>query len=484
MENQELETYMEEQNSEMTPESKTIRENFQVFGVATFLFACFYAFCMYKNDAGITCLFMVAAGLIYAKYCGKQLGFTAKRGTMFYVICILLLGISTFCTDDARIIFFNKTGVFLLMISLVLFNVFETKKWGLGKYLLIIVESILCSWGEWTRPFGDAKFYCKNKLGSKGKTILYALISVAVSVPVVAIVLNLLMSADVLFGNMAERVLESFNFRNIAGVSALTVLAFFAVYGFLSYVVKGVIREEVKERKRAQAVLAIPMAGILTALYLVFSVVQIAGLFLGKMALPEGYTYAMYAREGFFQLLAVSILNLLLVLAGMQFFVENKVLKVLLTLMSLCTFIMIASSAMRMVLYIQTYHLTFLRILVLWGLLLLTVLFAGVIANLYQKNFSLFRYSVVVVTVCYLVLSFAHPDYWIAKYNVAQMNTATFDEDYLEDLCADAAPVLVDYFDMEEAAYQWNTEDAASIRKFNVSRFVAKKLVAEAGGKE
>jgi hypothetical protein len=132
---------------------------------------------------------------------------------------------------------------------------------------------------------------------------------------------------------------------------------------------------------------------------------------------------------------------------------------------------------MRMVLYIQTYHLTFLRILVLWGLLLLTVLFAGVIANLYQKYFSLFRYSVVVVTVCYLALSFAHPDYWIAKYNVAQMDTATFDEDYLEDLCADAAPVLVEYFEMEKADYQWNTEDAASVRKFNISRFVAKQLV-------
>jgi len=68
------------------------------------------------------------------------------------------------------------------------------------------------------------------------------------------------------------------------------------------------------------------------------------------------------------------VLNLLLVLAGMRFFKESKILKVLLTLMCLCTFIMIASSAMRMILYIKTYHLTFLRILVLWGLLVLFVI--------------------------------------------------------------------------------------------------------------
>ncbi len=461
-----------------TKESKLIRENFQVFGVATFLFACFYAFCMYKNDAGITYFLMVAAGLYYVKYCGKQFGFAAKKGTLFYAVCILLLGISTFCTDDARIICFNKIGVFLLMISLVLYNVFETKQWGLGKYVLTIIQSILWSLGEWVRPFGDAKYYCKNKLGSKGKTILYAAISVAVSVPVVAVVLNLLMSADVLFDDMAERVLESLNLKNVIGILVLTALAFFAVYGFISYVVKGDINEEVSEGKKAESILAIPMAGILTALYLVFSVVQIGGLFLGKMTLPEGYTYAMYAREGFFQLLAVSILNLFLVLAGIQFFKKNKVLTVLLTLMSLCTFIMIASSAMRMVLYIKTYHLTFLRILVLWGLLVLAVLFMGVINTLYKNQFSLFRYSVVVVTVCYLGLSFAHPDYWIAKYNVAQQGRwIPVDEYYLKDLSADAAPVLVPYFDMEKAEHQWDTEDVASIRKFNVSRFVAKQLI-------
>ena len=124
---------------------------------------------------------------------------------------------------------------------------------------------------------------------------------------------------------MAERVLESLNLRNIFGVLALTVLVFFAVYGFLSYVVKGEIREEVAEGKKAESILAIPMAGILTVLCLVFSVVQIGGLFLGKMTLPKGYTYAMYAREGFFQLLAVSIFNLLLVLAGIQFFKKNKI---------------------------------------------------------------------------------------------------------------------------------------------------------------
>lgn len=468
----------EEQKMEISMESKKIRENFQKFGVATFLYACFYTFCMYKNGAGITYLFLVAAGLVYVRYCGKQLDISAKKGTCFYTVSMLLLGISTFCTNDSRIIMFNKTGVFLLMISMVLYNVVETEKWGPGKYLVTMIQSILWSWGEWVWPFRDAKNYCKTKLGSKGKTALHAAIGVMVSVPVVCLVVQLLMSADILFGTMTERLLESLKLKNLFGISAMTVFVFFCVYGFLSYVVKGEIKEEVTEQKKGEAVLAIPMAGILTSVYLIFSGVQIAGLFLGKLALPEGYTYAMYAREGFFQLLAVSALNLVLVLSGMQFFKANKLLTLLLTLMSVCTFIMIASSAVRMLLYIQEYHLTFLRILVLWSLLVLTILFIGVIINLYKKQFSLFRYSMVVVTVCYLGLSFVHPDYWIAKYNVAQTEAGDpIDDSYLKRLSTDAAPVLVPYFGAKEVQKYWDVEKADSIRAFNLSTYTAKRLL-------
>jgi len=75
-------------------------------------------------------------------------------------------------------------------------------------------------------------------------------------------------------------------------------------------------------------------------------------------------------------------------------------------------------------------------------------------------------------------LSFSHPDYWIAKYNVTQYETGfPIDETYLKQLSADAAPVLVSYFDMQEADRQWKVEDSNSVRKFNVSRFIAKQLL-------
>lgn len=467
----------EEENKELTKETKKIRENFHIFGLATLIYACIYAFCMHKNDAGIAYLLFVIAGILYVNFCVKHLELSVKKESLFYVVSMVLLGISTFCTDDARIIFFNKTGVFLLMIAMVLYSVFETREWGFTKYVLAMIQSVFMAIGELFQPFADAVGFCKTKLGNKGKTILYAVLGVVLALPVFAVVLGLLMSADAVFGNMAENMISYLNFGNLFGIMFRVALLFFFAYGVLSYLAKREIKEENVETKKGNPVLAIPMAGILTALYLVFSVVQILGLFLGKMALPEGYTYARYAREGFFQLLAVSILNLILVLAGMYFFKKSRALKVLLTLMSGCTFIMIASSAMRMILYIQQYHLTFLRILVLWGLAVLTVLFVGVIIQMYREHFSLFRYSMVVVTVFYLVLSFSHPDYLIARYNVAKIEEITETEhSYYSGFCADAATVLKPYLSEEEAKRLWYEEDADTVRKFNLSRFVAKRL--------
>lgn len=170
--------------------------------------------------------------------------------------------------------------------------------------------------------------------------------------------------------------------------------------------------------------------------------------------------------------MAVSILNLIIVLICMSLFRKSKVLKVILTMMSLCTFIMIASSAMRMLIYIRFYYLTFLRILVLWSLALLAVLFLGILISIYAEKFPLFRYSMAVVTVFYLGLSFAHPDYIIARVNIANAEAESrqwwvdesvapyHDFTYLSRLSADAAPVLVPY--MESLGYDFAAFDSES----------------------
>lgn len=449
-----------------TEETKRMRNGFGFFGPVTFAYAVLYAFCMFHNGAGITFPFFIAGSLLYLCFSLNKLGISLKKGSVFYMVSMMLLSVSTFCTDDARIIAFNKTGIFLLMMSLLLKQFFDTSGWELGKYLLAICQLVFGCFGEIGKPFSDMAAYFKSSESRHSKKIWYGALGVVIAIPIFLIVLLLLSSADAVFRDMTNHVLKNVNFGNICNIIFRIVFIYFASYMLTSFLCKRIIREDVKDKRKGEPIIAITITGMLSFLYLIFSGVQIIYLFLGKMQLPAGYTYAEYAREGFFQLLAVSILNLIIVLLAMSFFRESKVLKVILTIMSLCTFIMIASSAMRMIIYIQYYYLTFLRILVLWALTVLFLLFLGIVANIVKVRFPLFTYSMVVVTVLYLVLSFMHPDYIIAAVNVAnaagnesawekseffKSSEPYHDYSYLCMLSADAAPVLIPY--MAELGY-------------------------------
>lgn len=509
-----------------TQETKSFKGNYGFFAPAIFIYAVFYAFCMYKNDSGITFPFFVGGGLLFLCLSLPKLGLTLKKGSIFYMAASVLLGISTFCTDDARIIFFNKLGVFLLLMSLLLKQFYDVSQWKLGKFMGSIAVTAIACISELPRPVADGKKYRKEHPFKNSRQLWAAGVGALIAAPLFLLVLQLLSEADAVFRSVTEGLLNRIDFGNCMGVLFQIVFFYFAVYMLVSFLCRKTLKEEVKDRRTGEPVMAITVTGLLTLLYLLFSGIQIAGLFLRQLKLPEGYTYAMYAREGFFQLLAVGFINLIIVLVCIGFFRESRVLKAILTVMSLCTFIMIASSAMRMVIYIYYYYMTFLRLLVLWGLAVLTLLFAGIMVNIFKKDFSLFRYGLVVVTVMYLLLSFARPDYIIARVNIGntfresveteqQADRSRYEDYfYLRYLCADAAPVIVPYlqehgYHMEayddpaqylkdhhlseynigadEFGYFWMRERKESLqgmnlRTFNLSRYMAMKLLDAVAG--
>ena len=495
--------------------TKRLKGGYGFFGPASLIYACFYAFCMYKNASGVTFPFFMAGSLLYLYLCLSKLEISLKKGSIFYMASMLLLAVATFCTDDKRIINLNKTGIFLLMISLLLNQIYNTGKWQLGKYLKSIFTVTFAGVGELVRPFTDARGYHQAKGRTKKNKGLYVVAGVGAAIPLFFIIALLLYSADAVFRKVIDIILEYLNIQNVFLILLMIFLMFMASYCLLSYLCKQSIAEEVPDRRKGEPVFAITVNVILTAMYLLFCGIQFFYLFLGNMQLPENYTYAGYAREGFFQLLAVSVLNLIIVLISLNYFRESKILKIILTIMSFCTFIMIASSALRMIIYIKYYYLTFLRIFVLWSLAVLFLLFVGVVITIARKNFPLFGYSAAVVTVCYIILSFSHPDYLIARVNIAnlpgQESGAFFegepysDYHYLSGLSADAAPVLVPYlkeigYDMSVAYedipdYSWNLRGSqegfgrfylrdikrggqnSSWREFNVSRYVAQRCI-------
>ena len=441
-------------NIEETPMTKRMKSQFSFFGLASAIYALFYAFCLFENASGITYPFFVAGTLCYFFFSMKKLGVPYKKNSLFYVISMILLGISNCCTDSTPLLFMNKLGIFLLAFILMLHTIYHDKGWNFPKYIGAICRTIGISITCIFNPLLDLSAYLKSRKQiehDKKSYAGYILLGFVISIPLLTIIILLLCSADAVFRTMVDNIFSfDFSFGRAFRINLLIAVVFFASYALIAALCKKTVEEEVKDRRIFEPVVAITVTGMLTIVYLIFSMIQILYLFIGNMQLPEGYTYSAYAREGFFQLLAVCILNLILVLFCVSFFRDNLILKIILTVISGCTFIMILSSALRMFMYIARYNLTFLRIFVLWALAVIFLLIIGVTVYIYHQSFPLFFYSVAVVTVFYICLSFFHPDYWIAKYNLQPSHIEYLNDydikdskRYLYRLSADAAPFVL-----------------------------------------
>ncbi|MCM1150378.1 MAG: DUF4173 domain-containing protein, partial [Butyricicoccus sp.] len=321
----------------------------------------------------------------------------------------------------------------------------------------------------------------------------YVLLGLAVSLPLAFVVLALLCSADRVFALLVERAL-SFDLELGDGLAAalkalwLFLLGFFGLFCALAGQAQSPVDSAPRETGRGEPVTAVTFVSVLSAVYLAFCAVQVVYLFAGvKSGLPEGFYYAGYARQGFFQLLFVSLLNAALVVFCSWKFRESRALRALLTLVCACTYVLIASSAFRMLLYVDVYGLTFLRLLVLWFLGVLAVLMAGIVVSLYRRGWNLFRFTCCVCLSLWLVFSFAKPDRIAARCNLSRFGmTDDTVRLALYELSLDAVPVLSgqDYdgdYVSEWRGYRQSTVlralDAHGVRGFNLAVWEAARSV-------
>ena len=461
-------------------------EFFQKMIMPTLLYALLYTFFMYNTLSGITMPLCVLTTLGYCYYCAKAWNVTIKKDSYLYAAALFLIGVSSATTGNENIIAMNTIAMALMLVSLLIHNFYDDKDWGFVKSLSAIGELLIYSIEELPSPVSDGVSYQKlNRKKAQTKS-LYILMGAAISVPLVVFIIVMLYQADAVFAQVIRRIFEDIDLATVFGIAFLFVFAFFSAYCGIRALEKRKLTSECKDYRRFEPLIAITVLITISVVYIFFSMIQIIYLFLGKMQLPENYTYAQYAREGFFQLLFVCILNVIIVLGVLGFFRKHKVLNVLLAIISCCTYIMLASSGFRMVMYVKNYGMTFLRMLVLWTIALIGLLLAGILVQIFNDRFPLFRYGLLVVSLWYLAFSFSHPDYWIARYNLSdKVNQSEVDYEYLTRLSSDAAPVIAkqDGMWVKKYIYRMTKYNDYSFRKYNFSQAKALRLFREQLGK-
>ena len=200
-----------------------------------------------------------------------------------------------------------------------------------------------------------------------------------------------------------------------------------------------------------QAEWLVPLA-LLDALFVSFVGVQLAVLFGGRdhVLRTTGLTYSAYARHGFWQLLVVTGLTLLVIAVAVRLAPrvtarERLLVRLLLGALCLLCLVVVASALHRMSLYEQEYGWTRLRLFVTavelaLGAILLLVLAAGIRLD----GRFLPRAVVGVATVTLIGLAAMNPDAYIARHDVARyLQTGKIDTSYLSQLSADAVPALL-----------------------------------------
>lgn len=499
--------FAQEQQKKREAERKKGAEYGAIFLLPFFIYSIISTFLMYDNFAGIlvpveTLLTVGIIGFVLKK---KNLHLKAKSIPLMLVM--LLLGIS--CTlTTSTMIFWNHVVSFCVLILFLLENFCETKAWEFDNYVREFFTTIGKSIGSMMDVYADTVSYVKTPKKKEATTKTYIGIGVLICIPLLLIVLALLASADAVFKTALEAIVpEEITFEFVCGVIMFFLVAMMFSYAGMKYfyfrTTDSVGKEIVKKEPLVGITILIPMLLV----YGIFCGIQVYYLFLGNGTLPDGCTYAKYAREGFFELLAVSMINLVLILLFQWIFKESNILKVLLLLTSVATYVMGASSAYRMVLYVKAYNLSRLRFFVFWALILLGIFMLGMMTKIFFNRFPLFTYGLYVFCVCFLILSFAKPDYQVAKYNLNNTNAENrLDKRYISyELSMDAAPAIAEYakekpsketdqmvenyksavglidwvdYDYQKGIDIYEDTEAPSWRKFNFSDYFARKAFA------
>ncbi len=471
------------------PLIRKMKEEYRYFGGISLIYGVVFAFCLYRNMHGITFPLCVAATVLAAFLFMRKINFRLQRRSVPYIVGMALLGISTALTTSFFLHFFNLIGVVLLFFVWMIHQFYDDERWNFPMY----IKRILLLFGTMISmipyPFSHGAGYLGKTQSRKKQTAAAIVIGFFVALGILCIVLPLLLSSDLVFAEIFGQILKYINFGNLIGIGITVVLGFILSYSFFAALCKYNFPNENRRKIRYfNPVIGITFTSIVSVIYLLYCLIQIVYLFIGiQTGLPADVTYSEYARGGFWELLFVSIVNFIMVLLCMFLFRDSLPLKIILTVISGCTFIMIFSAAYRMFLYVGVYHLTFLRILVLWFLITLIFIMSGVIVSIHKETFPLFRYIMIVVSVLYIGLSYSRPDKIVADYNISHTENMKEEDIYylITRLSEDAAPAVAridlshyeDYVRGDVYQYFYDISEnnkGIYFRKANYSRIRAK----------
>ncbi len=323
------------------------------------------------------------------------------------------------------------------------------------------------------------------------------------AVPVLVIFGALLSSADLAFSQYLESIVNIEISERTAQYFFVLAVAFFSGLSFLSYILfSPKFTQETEQETTTEASSGVQVSvflGLVAALFALFIGFQVVYLFGGEANITEaGFTYAEYARRGFFELLVVAVTSLVVLLFTENFVgaTQKRFLPFFIPAVILCAEVLIImyTAFTRLSLYIDAYGLTTLRFYVAGFIFLLGVVFMWLLLKfIFNIQESRFASGILLSLIVFLIsVNLVNPDRYIMRANLEHYKTTgKIDNYYVSTLSTDAEKERQDYYRLysqnssfEDISYITKEtrianiqEDASHWQSWSLSRTTALKAL-------
>lgn len=287
--------------------------------------------------------------------------------------------------------------------------------------------------GRFFRPFSilAARFAVSSGKRSKIREIGMAMLA---SIPLLLVIIPLLTGADRIFRYELLAILGHPDLMPIMIHTMIVILP----WPFLCSLLLGLDITPKAPSKPCRITLRPTMTAtvlsVMLAVYTLFCMVQLRFLFAGALtdgsiSLPDGLTYSAYARDGFFQLLAVTAINLAVFGIALISAPRTRWVNGALGGLLAATAIMLASATLRLGLYIGAYGLTWLRYASMSFIALLAITIVLCAIRMRTARLPLMATLVALAMVWYVALGFSNPDWVCDAYNAAHGFSSVYSPD-------------------------------------------------------
>src|SRR5690625_2750386 len=415
-----------------------------------FLIACFglgilAEISFLHGRVGISYLLFISGfySVIFLRY---RLAFQHRRiGLLLMVVIWILSGTYLFYDND----FFHNLNLLvipvLVLSHIVLITRPNTFTWETPRFILQLVNKLLAGIqysGSFCKRVFEQIFKHMNK--QTVYVVKRIAIGLLIGVPLLMIITGLLMSADSIFQETVLRIPQfifEFNFIENGFRFTFIVLSsmlFFGVFQVLKIETSTEGMYVEKRKFQWDSLTVITILVLLNAVYVLFVVIQFKYFFSGK--LMGGFTYAEYARRGFYELVLVLIINWSLLLSFLnRVKLGSRKLKLIInslySLLILVSGVMLTSAFQRLSLYEKAYGFTMDRFLAHAFMIFLMVIFAYTFIRVWLERLSLIHFYLIIGLIFYTVLNVINVEQFIVDKNLERYEqTGKIDVNYLETL--------------------------------------------------